>query len=224
MLIRLQIASSYRLNELAAQVAIPRLREKLRRFVHSRLYPDDDPALVLLDDLADVPSRTKIAAHLSAAATFYAPSELCGPGGMHCEIIRCNPSWYHRYPRYDTILVTVNHNAWGMARYRVARVRHFWSFALDRIAYPCALVEWFVTDIDGPDRATGLWVVRPEIEDNVRATGIIPLSSIARACHLMPVLGSTFLPSDFHFSDTLDAFKAYYVNAYIDYHSHEVIL
>ena len=60
--------------------------------------------------------------------------------------------------------------------------------------------------------------------DNSRVTSIIPLTSIARACHLMPVLGSTFLPVDFHFSEALDAFNAYYVNAYIDYHSHEVIL
>ena len=143
---------------------------------------------------------------------------------MHREIVRCNPSWCTKYPRYDTVLITTNEGAWGMARFRVARVRHLWSFVLGDVAYACAFVEWFVTKDDGPDEATGLWVVQPELVDDVRVTSIISIASIARACHLMPVLGHTFLPTDFHFSDTLDAFHSYYVNAYIDYHSHEVIL
>ena len=203
---------------------MPRLRDAVRKFLHSRLYPDDNVEDVLPDDLADVPSRLRLSEHLSAAVVFYAPSELAGPGGMHREIIRCNPSWYNRYPRYDTVLVTVDHNAWGMPRYRVARARRFWSFIIDDVSYSCALVEWFTTDNNGPDATTGLWIVRPEMANDTRVTSIIPIASIARACHLMPVLGSASLPTDFHFSDTLDAFKAYYINAYIDYHSHEVLL
>ncbi len=75
-----------------------------------------------------------------------------------------------------------------------------------------------------PDDVTGMWVVRPERADGVRIKTIIPLNSIARACHLMAVLGPHHLPPWFHYSDTLDAFNAYYVNHYVDYHAHETLL
>ncbi|KAH9979673.1 hypothetical protein BJV74DRAFT_879404 [Russula compacta] len=48
------------------------------------------------------------------------------------------------------------------------------------------------------DEDTGLWVVEPEFE--------------AWAAHLLPVYGLSFIPEDFHFSDSLDAFRAYFVN------------
>ena len=185
---------------------------------------NDDSSDVSEDDLPELSRRVKLAEHQSASVVFYAPSELAGSGGMHREIIRCNPSWYGQYPRFDTVLVTTNPDAWGMRRYRVARVRFFWSFRANTRTYSSAFVEWFVTDVDGPDNVTGLWIVRPEMIGDVRVTGIVPITSIARACHLMPVLGSALLPFQFHFSDTLDAFKKYYVNAYADYHSHETIL
>ena len=69
-----------------------------------------------------------------------------------------------------------------------------------------------------------MWIVRPEIVGEERATSVIPLKAIARSCHLLPVLLETYVPVDFHFSETLDAFNAYYVNPYIDYHIHEVII
>ncbi|KAI0249411.1 hypothetical protein BJV78DRAFT_1129737 [Lactifluus subvellereus] len=50
------------------------------------------------------------------------------------------------------------------------------------------------------------------------------LDCIARATHLLPVYGQTFLPEDFYFSDALDVmmFHAYFINPYVDYHSHEI--
>ena len=143
---------------------------------------------------------------------------------MHREIIRCNPAWYGEFPRYNTVLVITNQHAWGMMRFRVARIRQFLSFTYNGLAYPCALVEWFITDDAGPDSTTGMRIVRPEEVDAKRVTSIIRTSSIFCACHLMPVFNSNFLPLDFHFSDSLDAFRAYYVNCYIDYHAHETIL
>jgi hypothetical protein len=35
--------------------------------------------------------------------------------------------------------------------------------------------------------------------------------------------GSHNLPKDFNFSDSLGAFKSFYVNKYIDYHAHETL-
>ena len=69
-----------------------------------------------------------------------------------------------------------------------------------------------------------MWLVRPEMDGDVRATGIVSLSAIARACHLLPALGDQFLPVDFPFYDALDTFEEYYVSCYIDYHAHETII
>jgi hypothetical protein len=88
---------------------------------------------------------------------------------------------------------------------------------------PCALVNWFVPDEDKPDEATGMWVVRPECEGNRRTLDVIHLDSIARGAHLLPVYGSGFLPEDFHYTLSLDAFKAYFVNHYVDHHAHEFL-
>ncbi|KAI1783345.1 hypothetical protein LXA43DRAFT_903762 [Ganoderma leucocontextum] len=217
------------LNFLEAQDAQdlqqPRLYEYVCRFVFRELYPDlPMPQDIDDDGMPEVSSRLKLGTHSCASAVFYAPTELSGPGGMHREIIRATPLWFQKFPRYDTVLVIVNTDLQGMMRYQVARVRQFMSFTYGNILYPCALVEWFVTDGNGPDAATGMWIVRPEEVNEQRITSIISLSSIERACHLMPVFGQTFLPVDFHFSETLDAFRAYYVNCYIDYHAHETII
>ena len=50
-----------------------------------------------------------------------------------------------------------------------------------------------------------MWVVQPEFKGNRCCTlDIIYLNCVARAVHLLPVYGSSFLPEDFHFSDSLD--------------------
>ena len=71
---------------------------------------------------------------------------------------------------------------------------------------------------------TAMYVVRPELLHGEPVRSVIPLTSRARACHLMPVLLDVYLPIDYHFSRTLDDFGMYYVNAYIDYHAHETIM
>ena len=74
------------------------------------------------------------------------------------------------------------------------------------------------------DPVTGMWIVHPEMDGNTRVTSIVPLTSITRACHLLPVLGNTYLPAWFHVLDALDTFNAYYVNSLVDYHAHETLL
>ena len=213
------------LHELAAELTQLLLYEYVCQFIFRELYPGlPVPQAVDDEGMPVVPRCLKVGIHSCASAVFYAPTEISGPGGMHREIIRATASWHGKFPCYDTVLVVMHPERQGMMRFRVAHVRQFLSFIYDDYSHTCTLVEWFMTDENGPDAATGMWVVRPEEVDDRRIMGIIPLSSIARACHLMPVFHQTFLPSDFHFSDTLDAFQAYYVNCYVDYHAHETIL
>ena len=105
----------------------------------------------------------------------------------------------------------------------VAQVLLFLSFTSHHIVYPCALVQQFVIVGDAPCSDTGMWIVKPKIEDNnTQVTSIIPVDSILRGAHLIGVYGEQFLPRNFSYSDSLAAFKAYYVNKFIDYHANEV--
>lgn len=159
----------------------------------------------------------------SAVACFYAPSDLCGAGGMRRERIRSNPSWRGMYARYDTMLIETNAELDGMPGLAIGRARLLFSFRFRDRTHACALVDWF-DSYKEPDDITGMWVVRPEFQANGRhASSIIHLNCVARAAHLLPAYGSMFLPEGFHFSDSLDAFNAYFVNPYIDHHSYEFL-
>jgi hypothetical protein len=103
------------------------------------------------------------------------------------------------------------------------RVMLFFSFVHQGTTYPCALVDWFKKYGSHPDKATGMWKVRPHLIGHRRLTTVIHLDSFLRGAHLLPVFrGATHLPVDFHFSYSLDTFEAYFVNKYADYHMYEL--
>lgn len=214
-----------RLEHFGANDALPQLRECIRRFLYEQLYPELEPGdAVPLDECPQITSQTRIGVHHSMSATFFAPSEATSPGGMHREMIRCNPSWYGHYARYDTVLVLMDPDCKGMRGMLVARILLFFTFTFQDTKYSCAYVEWFETLGDEPDAVTGMWKVRPERDDQgERVVGVIDIDSILRACHLMPVFGGTRMPIGLHFSASLDAFNTYYVNRYIDYHTFETV-
>jgi hypothetical protein len=208
---------------LANHIQEPRFVELLRRFLYGQIKPNaaTSPADVSLDECPSFVGN--ISVFHSAVAYFYAPSDLCGAGGMYRERIRSNPNWRGEYARYDTVFVETNAERNGMQGMAIGRVRLLFSFKFRRRVYPCALVRWFAT-YDEPDEDTGMWVVRPEFQGNGRRLiSIIHLDCVARGAHLLPVYGPSFLPEDFHYADSLDAFRSYFVNTYIDHHSNEFL-
>lgn len=209
------------LHDLARELHLNTFPVLLRRFIHDQIYPDLDSNELPEDELPEFDGP--IAVHKSAFATFYAPSEQCGPGGMHREAVRSTPTWRREHPRYDTVLIQKNAEDGPFAGLVVGRVKVFFKFDHEGVEYQCALVEWYVPEDDEPDPVTGMWIVKPEFDRGRRTVGIIHLDSVFRACHLEPVFGGAHLPLHFHFSYTLDTFQAYYVNKYIDYHSHECL-
>ena len=50
-----------------------------------------------------------------AIATFYAPSDLSGIGGMHRERIRATPTWQNGPRRYDCVFVDNDPDIEGFA-------------------------------------------------------------------------------------------------------------
>jgi hypothetical protein len=214
------------LSSLAKYIKQPGFPIALRRFVFAQRHPTFDSFPPVLPEFS-----SKLSVFQSAIASFYAPSNLCGTGGMYQERIRANPSCAGK-PRFDTIFVTISdasstdleeeHALRGML---IARVLLFFSFRdpVLQKEIPCALINWFIPKSDKPDSVTGMWVFEPEIEGGRQPLEVIHLDTIVRGAHLLPKYGSGFLHENFNYVNTLDAFKAYFVNHFVDYHTHELI-
>lgn len=208
------ISTLYRLESLLSEPS---------RFVYEQLHPN-------VDDISTVPSSElpslqdcRVRIFRSAVATFFAPSDPCGTGGMHHERIRATPLWRGEYPRYDCVYVATGPEC-GMRGMHVARIRLLFSFVYQQKTYRCAFVEWFILSDDEKDPETGMWIVEPEVDNlghSIRS--VIHIDTIICSAHLIPVYGNITLPSIFHFSDSLDAFPAYYVNKYADHHAFEIV-
>jgi hypothetical protein len=108
-----------------------------------------------------------------------------------------------------------------MRELNVACIQLFFSFRYNGVEFPCTLVEWFTRV--GVDHLTGMWVMHPDVICNRRNRGVIHLDAILCAAHLIPIYGSDPLPLEIDLLISLDTFKGYYVNKYIDHHTHEII-
>jgi hypothetical protein len=161
--------------------------------------------------------------YTSAVATFYAPSDISGVGGMRCERIRAVDTWRNGPGRYDCVFINTDDSAKGLLSFNIAHVRLFFSVKHEGTKYPCALVHWYSRVGDSPDDNTGMWVVGPDLlDDGQPFVSVIHLDSIFRAAHLLPVYGHEFVPTYLTCMQSLDAFHAYYVNKYIDHHAFEI--
>ncbi|KDQ57384.1 hypothetical protein JAAARDRAFT_130200 [Jaapia argillacea MUCL 33604] len=70
-----------------------------------------------------------------------------------------------------------------------------------------------------------MWIAQPKFSGNKqRSPAVIPVDSIERVAHLIGVFGPAFLPVDFPYQDSLDAFGAFYVNKYTDHHTHQFLV
>jgi hypothetical protein len=142
---------------------------------------------------------------------------------MHRERIRAVPTWRKGPGRYDCMYVSTDAVAEGMRGLDIARVRLFFEFSFQNIKYPCALIQWFSRVAGEPDEDTGMWIVQPDRDlSGLPIREIIHLDTIVRAAHLIGVYGNAFLPCDLTFDRSLDIFRAYYVNKYIDHHAYEI--
>ncbi|KAI0371809.1 hypothetical protein BV20DRAFT_165857 [Pilatotrama ljubarskyi] len=199
--------------------AFPRL---VARFLHNQRHPD----LPLDDDMGEAavcPITSPIHVFHSAVALYYAPTDPSGIGGMRRERIRGTPSWHNGPARYDCIFVDKGTLEEGLKGLLIARVRLFFSFKHEGQLYPCALVHWFSTVGEAPDEDTGMWIVTPDfLENGTPSYDVIHVDTILRGAHLIGRIGDTWLPQGFLPSDSLDAFCAFYVNKYADYHAFEL--
>jgi hypothetical protein len=198
-------------QELAAWINEPDLPILTQGFLADQLHPGGEIIPLLI---------SKVNVFHSATATFFAPSDPSGIRGMRRELIRSTPSWRRKGPRRDCVFVTEDDEKPGVRGLNIARVRLFFSFRYGSTEFPCALLEWFTRV--GLDKVTGMWIVRPDFIRNRHNKSVVHLDALLCAAHLIPVYGSDRLPLEIGTMTSLDTFKAYYVNKYIDHHAHEI--
>ena len=207
------------------------LLDLVRHFLFYQLNPGSDiePDDLPLDQ-CPVLWDSRISVFHSATATFRAPSNPSGPGGMYRELIHSTPMWKRgdvTGPRRDCVFVDGGQlDAPGMRGLLVARVYLFFKFTFADVEYPCALVHWYTTVNTEPDSSTGLWVVQPEYTRGrhpYRHMGVIHLDSIIRGAHLLPRFpANTRVYREINYMQTLDVYQSFYVNKYIDHHAFEI--
>ncbi|KAG1855909.1 hypothetical protein F4604DRAFT_1883171 [Suillus subluteus] len=209
---------------LAEELNLPRFPDLIRRFLFEQTRrPDDDR------DSAEIPLagcprfEGQISVFNSASSRFYAPSDISGIGGMRVEHICACPLWRNEAPHNDCIFINIGSSTEGIRGLEVARVRAFFSFKYGGEIFPCAIVHWFDVIGDSPDKDTGMWMVRPAYSTNhAPLHSIIHVETIYRAAHLIPIYGTRFFPPNVNLHTSYDAFRAYYVNKYVDHHAFEI--
>jgi hypothetical protein len=212
-------------QDVASQnLELPDFPHLIRRFLYDQIYPNARiPSSQVSIDACPV-FEGKVSVFYSASATFRAPSDPSGPRSMRREYIRATPNWQNGHARYDCIFVNVRPELDGMRGLEVARVFLFFSVTHRTKSYPSAVVQWFSVIGDEPDDETGLWMVEPEVcEDGKPHLAIIHLDTVVRAAHLMPAYQtSDFVKRTLTMHDTLDEFKLFYVNKFVDHHAFEL--
>jgi hypothetical protein len=173
--------------------------------------------------LAHPEFNIRVSIFYSALAVYHSPSDISGISGLHREIIRATPSWRKNQPRYDCVFV---YSSTGRRQLDVGRVMAFFSFVHDGKVFPCALVHEFRYSSRQPDKDTGLWIVIPKFVEEVQpCLRIISLNRIFRAAHLVPVYKTrSFIPRSLTMDKTLDEFKRFYINKFIDYHAFRIVV
>jgi hypothetical protein len=204
-------------DELGEHIGHPHLRQLLEQFI----YEQQNQNVVIGENIPPVePLTGKVYLYPSAVATYYAPSDLSGIGGMHREIIRASSSWHGGHPRYDCVVVEHDAAQEGFKGLYVARIFCFLSVKHHETVLPCALVQWFSQVDTKPCQDTGMWIVKP---DSNHPTSVIHLDCILRGVHLIGVVGNDFLPTWFTCHDSLEAFQSFFVNKFSDNHAHEIL-
>jgi hypothetical protein len=142
---------------------------------------------------------------------------------MYRECICSVSSWQRGPACCDCVFVEHDPELPGFQGLYAARIWLFFKIKHCSITYPCALLMWFSAVGDNPCPDTGMWIVEPDFDTyGQQIMLVVHLDTILRGAHLMGRADKHSIPHQLKHTDSLDAFKSFYVNKYIDYHAHEI--
>lgn len=202
------------------------MRIQIHRFLYYQVHPESEHPDGDID-LQDCPYFSgRFTVFDSAVATYYLPSDTLGQTGFYRECIRATPmrKGNTTVPRRDCILIAMDATKSGFSSMQVARTCLLLSINYLNKPIPCALVDWFVTEGNHPDPVMGMWVVKSQYTaNNWSFSSIIHLDSVLRGIHLLPVYKKCTVAQGQSYSHSLDSYRRFYVNKYIDYHAFETV-
>ncbi|EIW85634.1 hypothetical protein CONPUDRAFT_118570 [Coniophora puteana RWD-64-598 SS2] len=203
---------------------VPNLKRLTRRFLHSQLGSDSTRRTVRSvppQDLPNLPDRLRV--YDSAVSVFRAPSDLSGSGGLKRERIRSVPLWRNEARRRDCAFVVTRPDVSGIFSMEVARVLAFFSFRYMDHAYPCVVVHWYKWFGEDRDELTGMYMVQPSMNPSgSNHVEVVHIDSLVRAAHLLPCFEAKFVSRDETCHTSLDDYKLFYVNRFVDHHAFEL--
>ncbi|KAI6040126.1 hypothetical protein EDC04DRAFT_2867742 [Pisolithus marmoratus] len=131
------------------------------------------------------------------------------------QMWHCGPAWY------DTIFISTDDTSIGMLSMEVTQVLCFFSFVYTNgHSYSCALIHWFDHIANGPNKLTGMWMVRPSLmEDSSKNISVIHVDSIVHSTHLLPIFGHEQVPQSVNYNNSLDLYHRFYVNHFAGHHA-----
>jgi len=69
-----------------------------------------------------------------------------------------------------------------------------------------------------------MWMVKPSfLDDNTRYLSVVHIDTIVRAAHLIPIFGQEPVPSEVNLHNSLDVYRGFYINHFIDHHAFELV-
>src|SRR5258708_1269222 len=99
----------------------PDFVDLIRRFLYAQRHLESNIKHISLDDLPAF--HEKVTLYPSAVATFYAPSDISGTGGIRCEDIHTTSDWGKNHECwYDCIFVNSDPSASAMRGLEIAHV------------------------------------------------------------------------------------------------------
>ena len=215
------LEAQWTLDDAAIRLDRPEFPVLVRKFLYDQLNPNPViPSSEMIEDVYPV-IEGKIRIFNSAIATFYAPSDISGIAGMRREYIRATPSWRKGPARFDCVLINSEPNIDGACGFEVARVFLFFSFSYEGEEYPCTLIQWYSFVDTEPDEDVGCWVVEPDMLDiESPHVAVVHVDCIFHTAHLMPVTRtSQFVNCTITMHTSLDIFKLFYLNKFVDHHA-----
>lgn len=206
--------------DIANRISLPQFPQLLSSYLQKDVVPHASSAAKLrLQQF----SSLQLDIHPSAVATFHAPSDGSGTAGMCRKRIRAVDSWMGGPGRYDTVFIKENPDAVTVSGgLSVGRVKLLFSLALPGEVLECALIHHFGVLGTKADEDMGMWTVRPLLRQLRPKLSVIPLQKIFRAAHLIPVYSAERVPYKFSPAQTLDHYKKFYINKFVDIHAFKI--
>ena len=97
---------------IADAIGQPDFVDLIQQFLYDQHHSDSESEVTTSSELMEFCG--KISMFKSAIATFFAPSDISGVGGMRCERIHAIDTWRNSAGRYDCVFVNTDPMAEGM--------------------------------------------------------------------------------------------------------------